>query len=68
MEMKGQRLLPVPPQEAWDALNDPEMLKACIPGCESVTQTEPLHYELVMAARSSSKGTGLGRYTSAPQS
>lgn len=51
MEMKGQRQLPVPPQEAWDALNDPEMLKACIPGCESVTQTEPHQFEMVMAAR-----------------
>ena len=51
MQMTGQRVLPVPPREAWDALNDPEMLKSCIPGCESITATEPLRYELVMAAR-----------------
>ena len=51
MQMTGQRVLPVPPAEAWAALNDPEMLKACIPGCESIVLTEPLRYELVMAAR-----------------
>jgi hypothetical protein len=51
MKMTGERLLPVTPQQAWDALNDPAMLKDCIPGCESVTMTEPRHYELVMAAK-----------------
>ncbi|RPH45552.1 MAG: carbon monoxide dehydrogenase [Burkholderiales bacterium] len=51
MQMSGQRTLPVPPQQTWDALNDPEMLKACIPGCESIVATEPNRYELVMAAR-----------------
>jgi uncharacterized protein len=51
MQMTGQRMLPVPPRQAWDALNDPEMLKTCIPGCESIVATEPNRYELVMAAR-----------------
>jgi carbon monoxide dehydrogenase subunit G len=49
--MTGQRILPVSPQQAWNALNDPEMLKACIPGCESVTLTGPDQYEVLMAAR-----------------
>lgn len=51
MQMTGQRILPVSPQQAWNALNDPEMLKACIPGCESVTLTGPDQYEVLMAAR-----------------
>ena len=51
MQMTGQRLLPVSPQQAWNALNDPQMLKACIPGCESVTETSPNQYEVLMAAR-----------------
>lgn len=51
MQMTGQRVLPVTPQQAWNALNDPEMLKACIPGCESVTLTGPDQYEVLMAAR-----------------
>jgi carbon monoxide dehydrogenase subunit G len=49
--MTGQRVLPVPPQQAWNALNDPEMLKACIPGCESIVETEADHFDVLMAAR-----------------
>ena len=36
MELKGERRLPVHRTAAWNALNDPEVLRACIPGCESV--------------------------------
>ena len=39
MDMTGQRALTATQQQAWDALNDPEILKACIPGCEKF---EPL--------------------------
>jgi carbon monoxide dehydrogenase subunit G len=34
MDMTGQRTLQVTQQQAWEALNDPEILKACIPGCQ----------------------------------
>jgi hypothetical protein len=34
MDMTGQRALQVTQQQAWEALNDPEILKACIPGCQ----------------------------------
>ena len=33
MEMSGEQLIPAPQQTVWDALNDPQMLKACVPGC-----------------------------------
>jgi uncharacterized protein len=36
MDMTGERRIPVPRQIVWDALNDPEVLKASIPGCESL--------------------------------
>ncbi len=36
MEMNGEHRIPAPRQKIWDALNDPEVLKASIPGCESV--------------------------------
>ncbi len=39
MDMIGQRTLKATQQQAWDALNDPDILKACIPGCEKF---EPL--------------------------
>ena len=36
MDMSGERRIPAPRQKVWEALNDPEMLKACIPGCTSM--------------------------------
>lgn len=36
MDMTGERRIPAPRQKVWDALNDPLVLKACIPGCESL--------------------------------
>ena len=42
MEMQASRTLAVTQQQAWEALNDPEVLKLCIPGCDKVvTQAEP---------------------------
>ncbi|MDF2096808.1 SRPBCC family protein [Aquibaculum arenosum] len=40
MEMSGEQRIPAPRQVVWDALNDPEVLKASIPGCESLEQNE----------------------------
>ena len=34
MDMQGNRALAVTQQQAWDALNDPEVLRACIRGCD----------------------------------
>jgi carbon monoxide dehydrogenase subunit G len=36
MDMSGERLIAAPREKVWAALNDPEVLKACIPGCESI--------------------------------
>lgn len=51
MEMKGEQLVPASQQETWNALNDPEMLKACVPGCESITPAGDNAYEVLMVAR-----------------
>jgi uncharacterized protein len=40
MTMKGEVDLPATIQVVWTALNDPEVLKSCIPGCESLERTE----------------------------
>ena len=34
MQMQGSRQLTATAQQAWEALNDPEILKQCIPGCQ----------------------------------
>ena len=36
MDMTGERRIPAPRQRVWSALNDPEILKASIPGCEAL--------------------------------
>lgn len=50
MELSNQQALPVSQAQAWEALNDTAMLQAAIPGCESLTPTEPQHYEVVIMA------------------
>jgi carbon monoxide dehydrogenase subunit G len=39
MEMTGERRIAAPRQRVWEALNDPAVLQAAIPGCESVERT-----------------------------
>lgn len=50
MELKGERTLAADRGTAWDALNDIEVLKRCIPGCESITQTGEGRYDIAMTA------------------
>jgi carbon monoxide dehydrogenase subunit G len=51
MEMTGEQLIPASVKATWDALNDPEMLKACVPGCESIDKTADNEYQVLMTAR-----------------
>lgn len=51
MEMQASRALPASQQQAWDALNDPEMLKACIPGCDKLEATGDGQYAVGMAVK-----------------
>jgi carbon monoxide dehydrogenase subunit G len=51
MDMQGSRQLAVTQQQAWDALNDPEVLKACIPGCDKVEATGDNQYAVGVAVR-----------------
>jgi len=51
MEMKGEQLIPAPQKVVWAALNDPAMLKACVPGCESITLVADNIYDVLMVAR-----------------
>ena len=47
MDVQGKRSIPLTPEQTWEALNTTAMLKACIPGCESVTQTGDGQFEVV---------------------
>jgi len=50
MEMTGEQLIPLPQQKVWEALNDPEVLKACIPGCESIERVTDTEYKVAITA------------------
>jgi carbon monoxide dehydrogenase subunit G len=39
MELNGEILIHASREKVWSGLNDPEILKHCIPGCESMTST-----------------------------
>jgi carbon monoxide dehydrogenase subunit G len=51
MDMQGSRQLAVTQQQAWEALNDPEVLKVCIPGCDKVEATGENQYAIGMALK-----------------
>jgi uncharacterized protein len=51
MEMSGEQLVPAPQAVVWDALNDPQMLKASVPGCESIEPAGDNEYQVLMVAR-----------------
>jgi uncharacterized protein len=51
MEMQGKRELAVTQQQAWESLNNPEVLKLCIPGCDKIESTGPDKYAIGMALK-----------------
>ncbi|MFL9904604.1 carbon monoxide dehydrogenase subunit G [Paraburkholderia fungorum] len=50
MELSETHTLPVSQQRAWDALNDTGILRACIPGCESIDPDGENAYAVVLSA------------------
>ena len=51
MEMTGERRIPASRQAVWDALNDPEILKQCIAGCESLDKTSDTEFSARVTSR-----------------
>lgn len=51
MELTGDRLIAAPLPATWAALNDPDILKECISGCESLERTEPDTFMAVVAVK-----------------
>ena len=46
--MKNEVVLAASPQRVWEAINDPDILQASIPGCESLEKTEEGAYAAVV--------------------
>ncbi len=40
MDMKGEQRIPAPITVVWESLNDPDVLKQCIPGCQSLEMSD----------------------------
>ncbi|WP_122519223.1 SRPBCC family protein [Pannonibacter phragmitetus] len=51
MDMTGEYRIPAPRADVWNALNDPDVLKACIPGCESLEMTSPTEMTAAVTAK-----------------
>jgi carbon monoxide dehydrogenase subunit G len=49
--MTGSQQIPVSQERTWQALNDLDVLKACIPGCESIVATGENQYDVVLTAK-----------------
>jgi carbon monoxide dehydrogenase subunit G len=44
MEFNGRYVIPASPEAVWAGLNDPAVLKTCIPGCEEIEKTSPTDF------------------------
>lgn len=48
LNMSGEYALQLPRTDVWKALNDPDMLKQCIPGCESLEKISDTEFTAVV--------------------
>ena len=44
MDFTGRYVIAAPPEKVWEGINDPAVLKACIPGCEQLDKTSPTDF------------------------
>lgn len=48
MEIQGEKILSVPRSDVWRALNDPAVLRRCIPGCDAFEADGENKYRVAM--------------------
>jgi len=51
MDMTGEYVIAAPRQKVWEALNDPEILKQSIPGCETIEKLSPTEMTATVRAK-----------------
>lgn len=51
MEMNGSHVIEADRDTVWAALNDPEVLRACIPGCKELTKTDDDGFAATVVAK-----------------
>jgi uncharacterized protein len=50
MQISGSQQISAPVSLVWAALNNPEILMKCLPGCESVIQENPEVFQIILTA------------------
>jgi carbon monoxide dehydrogenase subunit G len=51
MDLQGKHVIPLPRAKVWSALNDPDVLRACIPGCQELTKTADDRFTATVASK-----------------
>lgn len=51
MEMTGEYRIPASREAVWQALNDPDILKQCIPGCDEIEKTSDTEFAAKVTAK-----------------
>ena len=49
--MTGEYRIAAPRERVWQALNDPDILKKCIPGCEAIEKVSPTQFTAKVTAK-----------------
>ena len=51
MDMSGERRIPAPREKVWAGLNDPNVLKASVPGCETLEKVSDTEFKATAAIK-----------------
>jgi carbon monoxide dehydrogenase subunit G len=51
MQMSDERKIAAPPETVWTALFDPDVLRACVPGCQELSGSPADGYEAVVVQK-----------------
>lgn len=51
MQMLGEQQIAAPCQKVWEALNDPEVLRASIPGCQNLTKASEERFDATVEVK-----------------
>jgi carbon monoxide dehydrogenase subunit G len=51
VDLQGSHIIPLPRHQVWLALNDPDVLRACIPGCRELTKTADDRFAATVASK-----------------
>lgn len=51
MDITGEYRIPLARTTVWNALNDPDILGECIPGCENIERVSDTHFKAKVVAK-----------------